>query len=1039
MARKPPVRVALDLETTGLHAEQDAILEVAAIKFQGDTVIDTFESFVAPGRSIPYRVQRLTGIKPEQLVGAPHFDSIARHLQGFLGDLPIVGHSIPFDAGFLRRRGLARTNPLIDTFELATVMLPSLTSYNLGQVAESLGVHVPEDRHRAMVDTLLAMNVFLALHERFQKVDVALLKDLANLDAPRSWPLLQFFRQELKERQAQDGMQGSLARGSLGDRLAAQLGMDPRVLSFVIARQSDEQAAPPEQTPAAHASLPAKTLERMQAAFEVIPEQAEQPEPRGYQMARTAIGEALEQRRTLMVEVTTGGNEYIPALLPVLEWVGAASVPPDEPLRRVVIACANQQQAKRLIEEVLPRLQSNLKSALPVAYLAEHGGYLCTHRWFGAALRRTSGELTAEQARGLAKLGLWAQQTTTGQRSELTLLPQEIPAWERISTGAERLPSADTRSKTVYQRCTYRQKGYCFVQLAEERVQAAQAVVTTHEGLFDDLSAPHSLLASIPHRLILDADLLEDENARWGNSELMLPRLLELLNTIGMELADGRYQGLLALSAPALRENGPGGLSTTPTVAKSELDARMLTWFQTLRQTRAAVEKFFLACSHLMEDFSQQGGSGNGREKGRADTAGRSHANRTSERADQPLRLTGQIKSMSSWMEVEQSWQQTAHRLQAAIDLTREAEKSILSASRSRARADAGASEESSVASELAVVAQQLLEQKQLGQRAFSFQEDEMVYWLRMPPVPLVSPLAAQGGQTRQHETATQNTLLPETMPVLYSQRVRAASLLKQLLFRANTCTIFAGTSLSVDSSFSFCRSRLGLEHERCPAFSVVTEHHEQTLIYLPNDVPEPNTPQYQRQLDDALIQAATALDGQTVALFTSHAALRSSYGTLKPIMETRGILVLGQGIDGSPRQLWQVFQNQERVVILGTGGFWDSLDDIAQPPTCLFISRLPLPALNDPPMAARAEHYSDQLHQFTVPVAALRLRRTLNRLLWGSTKRNVVVLFDRRIISKEYGSIILNSLPRCSQRQAAVSHLPETLLDWLTGTGAWE
>jgi Rad3-related DNA helicase len=97
------------------------------------------------------------------------------------------------------------------------------------------------------------------------------------------------------------------------------------------------------------------------------------------------------------------------------------------------------------------------------------------------------------------------------------------------------------------------------------------------------------------------------------------------------------------------------------------------------------------------------------------------------------------------------------------------------------------------------------------------------------------------------------------------------------------------------------------------------------------------------------------------------------------------------------------------------------------------------MPVLNDPPVAARAERYSDQLHQLTVPIAALRIRRALNRLMWNDDRRNTVVLFDRRVISKEYGSIIMNSLPRCSQRQAAVSHLPESVLDWLTGTEVWE
>src|SRR3989454_9607583 len=279
MGKKPPILVALDLETTGLHAEQDAILEVAAIKFQGVTVLDTLETLVAPERSIPYRVQRLTGITSQHLVGVPQFGSIAKDLQLFIGDYPIVGHSIPFDVGFLSRRGLERNNPLIDTFELATVLLPSLPSYNLGQVADALGVSVAPGRHRAMVDTVLAMEVFLVLYQRLQTVDLALLKDLANLDAPHTWPLLAFFRQELRDRQEKEGLRGVPIRGSLGDRFAAQLGMDPRILSFAIAHESDAQVNA-VQTPQVETTPPAlNILEQMKNIVEVIPEQANQAAP----------------------------------------------------------------------------------------------------------------------------------------------------------------------------------------------------------------------------------------------------------------------------------------------------------------------------------------------------------------------------------------------------------------------------------------------------------------------------------------------------------------------------------------------------------------------------------------------------------------------------------------------------------------------------------------------------------------------------------------------------------------------------------------
>jgi DNA polymerase-3 subunit epsilon/ATP-dependent DNA helicase DinG len=66
-------------------------------------------------------------------------------------------------------------------------------------------------------------------------------------------------------------------------------------------------------------------------------------------------------------------------------------------------------------------------------------------------------------------------------------------------------------------------------------------------------------------------------------------------------------------------------------------------------------------------------------------------------------------------------------------------------------------------------------------------------------------------------------------------------------------------------------------------------------------------------------------------------------------------------------------------------------------------------------------------------------MRRALNRLAWSGDKRNAVVLFDRRIISKEYGATVLHTLPRCSQRRGAISHMPEIVLDWLTATGSWE
>jgi ATP-dependent DNA helicase DinG len=1045
MGKKPPIRVALDLETTGLHVEQDAILEVAAVKFQGTTILDTLETLVAPGRAIPYRVQRLTGITPRQLIGVPSFDAVARKLQQFLGGFPIVGHSIPFDVSFLRRRGLAYGNQLIDTFELAAVLLPSLPSYSLGHVARFLGVPVSSERHRAMADTLLAMQVFLALCERLQAMDLAALEELANLDAPPDWPLLTFFRQEWRERQRQDGLARGSLWGNLGNHFAAQLAMDPRVLSFAVARAGPAQPAPP---PAETAQLPEAALpvlEQLLAQLQILAEAGEPERQRfaagesgsaaGYAGLRLAVRTALERRHPLLIETALGGADYLPVLLAVLEWLAEASTaaaPPALSPPRLLISCASTQFAYRLKDALLPHLQRRAGSRLSVAYLAERDGYLCLHRWFGPAQFRLGGAPGSEEARAFAKLALWAQQTLTGERGELTLLPQELATWERICSGGERLPAGDGRAGDIYERCAYRRRGYCFYERAEERVRGAQIVVTTHAGLLDDLSSPHPLLSEIPYRLILDADLLEDECLRRSSLELSHSRLLSLLETLGSELRNGRYQGLLALAAPALRGSGVPGPTTSATVTRADLDSRLLSWFQTLRQARSAVEQFFAALARLMEEALHSPGNGGKHERNRAEGNPRNQTARAAERSDQALRLQRSLQGLEAWSDVEHAWREVSERLQAVIDLAQEAERLLLTAGRNGHRFERSGMPGDSLAAEFALNAHRLRELKGRGDQAFALKDSDMVYWLRLPSLPGQSfaRTADPPGATAEHAR--------EQTPVLHGQPIQIPGVVKHGLLGSENAGILAGTALAVAGDFSFYRGRLALERESAPALSLELDRRAQTLLYLPDDVPEPNMPQYQRRLEEAILRLAESLEGQTVVLFTSHAALRSSYTFMKATLEARDILLLGHGIDGSARQLWQIFCEQPRVLLFATGSFWEGLEELNTVPACIFISRLPMPALNDPPLAARAERYSDQLRQMTVPLAALRLRRALNRLAWSCARRNSVVLFDRRVIAKDYGPLILRSLPPCSQRQGSASQMPETILDWLTSEGVW-
>src|SRR5262249_33475710 len=158
---------------------------------------------------------------------------LAPRLRTFLGDAPLVGHSVQFDAAFLRRHGLARRNPLVDTYELASVLLPSLSSYTLASVGAALNVRSPT-YHRALADAQLARDFFLALLRLLDDIDPTTLDALGKLATPSGWTPGYFIRRAVHSQQLDVepsmGAFGTLAGGTLGDQLAAKLGVDPAVL-----------------------------------------------------------------------------------------------------------------------------------------------------------------------------------------------------------------------------------------------------------------------------------------------------------------------------------------------------------------------------------------------------------------------------------------------------------------------------------------------------------------------------------------------------------------------------------------------------------------------------------------------------------------------------------------------------------------------------------------------------------------------------------------------------------------------------------------
>ena len=168
------------------------------------------------------------------------------------------------------------------------------------------------------------------------------------------------------------------------------------------------------------------------------------------------------------------------------------------------------------------------------------------------------------------------------------------------------------------------------------------------------------------------------------------------------------------------------------------------------------------------------------------------------------------------------------------------------------------------------------------------------------------------------------------------------------------------------------------------------------------------------------------------MVLFTSHSALQSTYRAIKRTLEARNILVLGQRIDGSPRQLIDRLKANPRTIILGTNSFWEGVDIVGDALSLLVITKLPFPVPSDPVFAARSEQFDQPFDQYAVPQAILRFKQGFGRLIRSAEDRGACVVLDRRIVSRRYGDAFMNSLPSCEVTIGSTDRVATSVGDFL-------
>jgi DNA polymerase-3 subunit epsilon/ATP-dependent DNA helicase DinG len=940
----PRIYVALDLETTGLQADRDAIIEIGAVKFRGDEILGEWSSLINPGRPLPHKIARLTGINPRDVERAPSLAQVLPRLAHFIGDLPVVGHNIQFDCNFLQRAGL-NVSAALDTFELACILMPYASRYSLGKLMDELGIRFVK-RHRAVEDARAVSQLFVALLQRAQQLDPSIIEEIARLGERAQWPLRLAFQDILRDR-----ARYAFAAGSIGAQLAAKTDAPNDALGLLFLREREERPLKPKThtdpldvDALAHLLEPEGLFARRFPGYEFRAPQIE--------MLR-AVARAFNEGATLLVEAGTGTGKSLAYLLPAIYWAAQNN-------HRVVISTNTINLQDQLFTKDIPDVRQVVPIEFRAALLKGRSNYLCRRRFEQMRQSRT---LTVDQARVLAKVLAWLPSTTTGDNAELMLIGQaENAVWAQLASDPDHCAA---------EQCERREQGRCFFYHAREQAERAHILIVNHALLLSDLVTENHVLPEFKYLIVDEAHHLEESATKAFAFEASRSSLDAMLRALAHERG-----GLLGMLAGATRN------SEAPANIKRDTQRILDDVAQDVERATRGVYDFYNALENFV---SRQESNPNENESG----------------YDRQIRLTPARRAQPDWNGVELAWDEFGRSLVQVRD----------GLGRIYATwedlGDWGVPSYFELAAELAGAMRRVEETRAQLEAIISKPRPNGIYWVTL--------------------TKNNNDV------VLHSALLYVGDLLQKQLFADKNATILTSATLCVDKSFAHIKARLGIgDWADELAVGSPFDFARAALLCVPTDMPEPGQPGYQKTVESFLVELLRATQGRALVLFTSISQLNATYRAITRPLEEDEIIVLAQNLDGSRRQVLETFKTQARTALLGTRSFWEGVDVVGEALSCLVITRLPFSVPSDPIFAARSETFDDPFNQYAVPEAVLRFRQGFGRLIRSKTDRGVVVLLDRRILSKSYGRVFLESLPPVSKQQATLQELPNVVAKWI-------
>lgn len=468
--------VALDLETTGLDPLRDTILEIGAVKYDGKQITGRWQSLINPQRLIPAPITQLTGITNEMVRDAPPIKAVLQDFVDFVGDLPIVGHNVNFDLGFLRIHNAFNKNPVNDTFEIAAVLLPEAPRYSLGALVDRLQVENLQP-HRAQEDAEATLAVFTKLIDKTKELPVSLLSEIVQDSQRITWDAAWFFEQVLRECIKKPAVARKATQSDYG----------------ILFSEPSELFTQPLKPNATTIPLDAEETTAILSSGGLFSKYLENFESRNEQIEMAQeVSNALSNSQHLMVEAGTGIGKSYAYLVPAALWATRNNL-------RVIVSTNTLNLQDQLIHKDIPELRNALGIDLRACVLKGRSNYLCPRRLEGLRHRKPR---DANEMRLLAKILVWLEEGGNGLLSEINLTgPAENEIWNRLSAQDE---------ACTPEVCLSRMGGICPYYKARQAALSAHIIVVNHALLLSDVVSNNRVLPEYKYLIVDEAHHLED-------------------------------------------------------------------------------------------------------------------------------------------------------------------------------------------------------------------------------------------------------------------------------------------------------------------------------------------------------------------------------------------------------------------------------------------------------------------------------------------------------------------------------------------------